>query len=284
MKQTFFQQLSEFDELLPFSFAGVGVSYEQETVKRPSEYKYLQWMFSEYQWIQTCKGTGELLLNGNKYTIKEGQGMLLCPNEPHEYYSSDGVWETDWIIFKGTETDNFVRNVLKINTSGVYYISEPEAIANKIKKIYNLSISHEPTKNLSQSVIVYQILMDIFKLTSQKQNSAIANATKKIEPVLIYIHANFNKQISLTELAEMLNITPQHLCRIFKKITSYTVAEYINKVRIQKSKDMLMSDKQRQIKEIAFNVGFNSVSYFCSIFKKSEQISPEEFRRFYGLY
>lgn len=282
MKKIFLQPVTGFDEQLSYYFAGVGCSYEQEPVKRPSEHKYLQWMFSDYQWIQTRKGKGELILNGNRYTIKEGQGMLLFPNEPHEYYALDGEWETDWIILKGKFLDDFIQNIMEIKTSGVYYISDPASISNKIGRLYNLAVSPEPTKNLSGSVIVYQILMDIFKLTSQKQNAALVNTSKKIEPVLRYIHTNYAKTLTLDKLAEISDITPQHLCRIFKKATSRTVSEYINMVRIQKSKELLLSDKKIQIKEIALTVGFGNVSYFCHVFHKSEQLSPAEFRIFNG--
>lgn len=280
MKKIFFQQLSDFDKLLPYYFSGVGISYEQEYVKRPCEYQCHQWMFSEYQWIQTRKGAGELILNGNRYIIKEGQGMLLFPNEPHEYYPLDGEWETDWIILNGKYLDDFIRNILKADTSGVYYISDPKSVANKMNKLYNTAISPDPTRNVSESVMVYQILMDIFKLISQKQNQALINTSQKIEPVLLYIHTNYNKSITIDELAKILDITPQHLCRIFKKITSHTIAEYINAIRIRKSKELLLSDKRMQIKEIALNVGFNSVSYFCYVFRKSEHIAPAEFRKF----
>lgn len=70
-----FVRLTDFDQKLPFYFSGVGYNYIQEPVVRPGKNEYQQWMFSDYQWIQTKKGSGELILNENKYIIKEGQGF-----------------------------------------------------------------------------------------------------------------------------------------------------------------------------------------------------------------
>lgn len=107
-----FVRLTDFDQKLPFYFSGVGYNYIQEPVVRPGKNEYQQWMFSDYQWIQTKKGSGELILNENKYIIKEGQGFLLFPNEPHEYHTlSDEEWIVDWIIFKGTSLNDFMSNM-----------------------------------------------------------------------------------------------------------------------------------------------------------------------------
>lgn len=55
--------------------------------------------------------------------------------------------------------------------------------------------------------------------------------------------------------------------------------EYVNLVRIKKSKELILRHKDMQIKEIAVLSGFEDVSYFCSQFKKVEQVSPGEFRK-----
>lgn len=101
----------------------------------------------------------------------------------------------------------------------------------------------------------------------------------RIKPVIEYIDENYNRLITLSDLSEVLKVTPQHLCNMFKKVTSQRVFEYINLKRIQKSKELLLQQEQLQIKEISSIVGFDDVSYFCSLFRKIEQISPGEFRR-----
>jgi len=271
MKKLIFPITTEFDMSLPYYFSGVGCCYEQENISRPEGYP-------AFQWIQSRSGKGELNLNGEKYIIEEGQGMFFFPDEPHEYHAVDGRWEVDWIIFRGKEIEGFVRDILKMDTSAVYYVTTPYVISDKIMEVYKAAVSDNPTKNLVCSSLVYSVLLDILRLTSAKQNTSIANKFGRINSVLKYIDEYYTRQLTLGELAEAAKLTPQYLCAAFKKSTSQTVFEYINMMRIRKSKEFLLNEKQMQIKEIAIEVGFEDVSYFCSVFRRLENMSPTEFR------
>lgn len=271
MKRMVFPITTEFDAQLPYYFAGVGCRYEQENIVRPMG-------FPNYQWIQCRNGVGELILNGSKYTIEEGSGMFLFPNEPHEYHSTNGNWEVDWIIFRGKFIDSFVRETLKMTNSGVYYITAPHILSAKLEQLYKTASSDNQTKNLICSSVVYAVLIDILRLTSLKQNTSIVNRFNKITPILSYIENNYANHISLSDIADIAGVTPQYLCAAFKRYTSQTLFEYINMVRIRKSKEYLLLNKDMQIKEIARNVGFGDISYFCATFKKIENMSPTEFR------
>ncbi|MNO01034.1 HTH-type transcriptional activator Btr [compost metagenome] len=78
-------------------------------------------------------------------------------------------------------------------------------------------------------------------------------------------------------MAEVTGITPQHLCTVFKKTTNIRIFQYINSVRIKKSKELLLHHSQMQVKEIAYLAGFEDANYFCSVFKKHEQLTPNQF-------
>lgn len=272
MSKVNFPIISDFESKLPYYFGGVGCDYTQEDINRPLGYP-------EYQWIQCNKGKGILWLNGTKYIIEKGMGMLFFPNEPHRYESASDRWLVDWVIFKGKEIGNFIHTMLGLNHSEVMYITNPHIVRHKIEALYSKAISHTPEKNLSCSVLVYEILTDLVALTSHTQKMDMYSQFDKITPVLKYINGQYNKQLTLQELSEVAGVTPQHLCGIFKKYTSHTVFEYINLERIQRAKEMLLRDKNMQIKEIAHTVGFTDVSYFCSVFRRIENMSPTEFRR-----
>lgn len=271
MKKMIFPIITEFDLTLPFFITGVGCNYEQEYINRPNG-------FPNYQWIQCRSGSGELILNNNTYTISENQGMLLFPEVPHEYYAISDFWEVDWVIFHGLFIKDFFARTAQIQTSGVYFISQPHIVADKIKEAYEIEKSDSPMKSIEGSRMAYEILMDILKYTSEKNDSSIAYKYNKLKPLFNYIDENYYKPLSLTELSQVVGITPQHLCYIFKKITTHTITEYINLTRIKKSKELIIQNRDLQTKEIARMVGFNDISYFCSIFRKSVNMSPSEFR------
>ena len=78
-------------------------------------------------------------------------------------------------------------------------------------------------------------------------------------------------------MAEIIDVSPQYLCSLFKNFLYMRPFVYISKRRIQEAKRLLL-DKPMSIKDIALQIGYNYSSYFCSIFKKYEGISPHEFR------
>jgi YesN/AraC family two-component response regulator len=104
-----------------------------------------------------------------------------------------------------------------------------------------------------------------------------------MQPVIDYIEANYNRVITLKELADVIKISPQHLCLLFKNTYKMRPFEYLNKVRISKSKDLMFAGGDLQIDNLAQMVGYDSSSYFCAVFKEIEGISPGKFKKLHGI-
>ncbi|MBR2353915.1 MAG: AraC family transcriptional regulator [Clostridia bacterium] len=272
MKKFILPVATEFDLTLPYYFAGVGIRYEQEHIHRPIGHP-------RYQWIQCREGKGELYLRGNTYTLEEGKGMLLFPNEPHEYFALTPGWTVDWIIFSGTETERFIREILGVRESSVLTVTTPYVLAGKLEDLYDTAVSALPAKNILCSSLVYAILSDLLRFLSSEKTPSMTHRLAKLGPVLAYIEQNYHRPISLSELAEQVGCTPQHFCASFKRVMCQTPLEYVNMVKIRKCKEVLLEHPETSIREAAYSVGFEDVSYFCSIFRRTEGMSPSEFRR-----
>lgn len=272
MKKMIFPLITEYELKLPYYIVGVGYLYSQEHIIRPHGYPY-------YQWIQCHKGKGELIVDGSTYQVSENQGMLLFPDVPHEYYAVSDTWEVDWIIFAGLQIEDFFSRTAEIKRSGIYFVSQPDILLSKIRRAFEVEQSDSATKSLECSRIAYDILVDILKFTSQKSDSSMVNKYNRLKPLLEFIDENYYKSLTLVDLSEVVGVTPEHLCNLFKKVTTHRVFEYINMTRIKKSKELILLNKHMQIKEIARLVGFDDVSYFCAMFRKVEKMSPNEFRK-----
>jgi len=102
--------------------------------------------------------------------------------------------------------------------------------------------------------------------------------TDYIQKILNYIDQHFLDDLNLSNLASELNLNEKYLSRYFKQkmVTSFT--EYIIKLKIERSKNMLeFSDSP--IYEIAADLNFNDASYFTKVFQKQEGISPSQYRK-----
>jgi AraC family transcriptional regulator, arabinose operon regulatory protein len=267
-----FAVVTERDRQLPFYLTTVGCEHSQEYVDRPNGY-------ADYQWIQCIEGEGQLIVNGRKENVGAHQGMFLFPHVPHKYYSTGGEWKVHWISFNGGGMECFLK-ASAIN-SGVYFIKNEEMVWARIKKTLTVSQSNSSLKNIEASGIIYEMLMDILMYASKSSNDSTEEQYMKLEPAFEYIQNNYNKLITLEDISKTMGVTPQHLCVLFKSITGMRPFEYINSVRISKGKDLIINNSNLEIKEVARTVGYDNTSYFCSIFRKMEGVSPGKFKKLY---
>lgn len=275
----YFPVTNDFTNQLPFYYLGIGYNYAQEHVIRPGGRPETEWSHRYYQMIQCVKGTGLIDINDVHYKLHEGQILFLVPNEAHEYYALTDNWVVNWIIFSGSGISHFVRNTLNIRHTCILSLSSSQAVSQKVERLYNSSISSHPLSTSLCSNLIYGILLDLYYLSSHDKAVSIGAHADKLAPVFEYIHTHYHEPIELSRLAAIVGITPQYLCVSFKTLTSHSVFSYIMIYRIQKSKELLLINRSLPIKDIALRCGFNDTSYFCSIFKKYELTTPNQFRK-----
>jgi AraC-like DNA-binding protein len=104
----------------------------------------------------------------------------------------------------------------------------------------------------------------------------------RAEPVEIwkarkFIEEHSGEELSLTKVAKSVHISPNHLSEKFKEVTGVNFVDYIARIRVGKTRDLLQ-DSQLRISEIAFAVGFQSLSQFNRVFKRLSGKSPSAYR------
>lgn len=95
-----------------------------------------------------------------------------------------------------------------------------------------------------------------------------------------FIETNFQEKITVDQLADMLAIGRRNLERRFKKATSNTVSEYIQRVKIEAAKKSFESDR-KNISEVMYDVGYSDIKAFRTIFRKITGLSPIDYRNKY---
>lgn len=103
----------------------------------------------------------------------------------------------------------------------------------------------------------------------------------KIKIVYEYVQKNFNRKIPLSEISELVNMTPVSFGRFIKKRVGRTFVSYVNDVRISFAVRWLM-ESDMSITEIGYKCGFNNFSNFNRIFKKAKNCTPTEFKKTYS--
>jgi len=108
-------------------------------------------------------------------------------------------------------------------------------------------------------------------------SSQDARKIRQISPAINYIDANYDKQMTLEQIAKVCYLSPSRLAHLFKEQMNITIFDYVTTVRIERAKQLLLATTQN-CTEICFQVGFNNQSYFNRVFKALVGMTPLQFR------
>ena len=120
-----------------------------------------------------------------------------------------------------------------------------------------------------------KILEIMFRQISEGEGQ---NTSKKVGLMIDYIQEHLSEKMSLSEIADYVELSEIHTSRLFKKEMDMRLTEYINTRRIEKAKELLAATDVK-IKEVAEKVGIADQLYFTKVFKKETGLSPREFRK-----
>ncbi|WP_430611612.1 helix-turn-helix domain-containing protein [Flavobacterium sp. JP2137] len=138
----------------------------------------------------------------------------------------------------------------------------------------------------NKKLIAQYLRTVITEINFQKTEANQGKINKKRDLTADYIgliNANLDKAYNISELAEMLHITPNHLNKTIKKDLGKSAQTVYNEILLQEAKVLLLQTS-KDISEIAFDLGFSDLSYFGKFFKKLSQQSPLEYRRMIEKY
>jgi len=266
--------VTEKDRRLPIVVSGIGVEEYQPKIIRETGLPL-------FHLVVCLKGKGVLKIDGKEFTIKENDLFYFDPDVPHEYYPLEEPWTTTWIVFEGYMGKSIMTSSY-FGSYEIFHVDDIKTYLEKFESIYSL-VSEKPADYiLRASGELYNLLIWL-GCNSPKSGSGRKDfAFIKLTKVTDYIKANYHRDIPLDELAKVADVSVSYLCRLFKKEFDMTPVEYILRIKTFEAKRMLISCPEKGIKCIAKDVGFNDVSYFGTVFKKSEGCTPKQFRQLYS--
>ena len=97
-----------------------------------------------------------------------------------------------------------------------------------------------------------------------------------IKRVMFHVSKNFNQELSLHSLAKSANVSAAYLSRLFTREIGINLSKFINIFRIKIAQELLITSNY-SVTEISLLIGYNSVQYFCTLFKKLTTISPQQY-------
>jgi two-component system response regulator YesN len=137
------------------------------------------------------------------------------------------------------------------------------------KRIANYSTINEIEEHILD---VCHSILSLMKDKDKDKNLHI------VHQIVSLIDRSFSRQLTIEDIAKQVYLSPNYVRTLFKEKTGETILEYLTRVRIHHAAELL-KDKSKKIHEIAASVGYENVSYFCSVFQKFKGTTPNEYRK-----
>ncbi len=248
--------------------------------KHPTSY-YFTWeqgrILSEYQLNYITEGSGILETKQGKFQLKKGSLMVIFPGEWHRYkpHHTKG-WVENYIGFSGKIVGTFLNHPRFNPSQPVIQIGEKEEVLDIILKVFNLADKEQPGFQQIVSGWIIKLLGVLVALEKQREFSG-----KKIAPIIEEarfrmrneVHENFDMET----FALKHNIGYSYFRRMFKNFTGISPRQYCLQLKVMRAKELLLST-DKSVKEISYELGFDSIHYFSRLFKKKTGSSPTAFR------
>jgi AraC-like DNA-binding protein len=162
----------------------------------------------------------------------------------------------------------------------VYELTQQWGIQNSEEQLKEAFFATRVLSQKEHEAVVK--LLEIFASHLSEISNQIVVQQHNAEPPMItrakdYIKQNQAEDLSLGQVAKAVNTSSFYFCKMFKKGTGLNFTEYVSRVRIESARNLLLNPNLR-ISEIAYQVGFQSLTHFNRVFKKIVGESPTEFR------
>ncbi|MHB8520610.1 MAG: helix-turn-helix domain-containing protein [Limisphaerales bacterium] len=175
-------------------------------------------------------------------------------------------------VFLKRPTERQFEHTLKLAAEWGLSVDEPELRTAYFSGRVITARQHEAVIKLL-TIFAQHLSMVSNQLLVQHQNAEPAVIAKAKE----FILQHQGEDMTLGQVARAVNISTFYFCKLFKKVIGLNFTEYVSRIRIERAKNLLLNPNLR-ISEIAFEIGFQSLTHFNRVFGKMVGYCPTEYR------
>ena len=254
---------TNYDKSFPLYITTIGETANERFVYRPSG-------IENHQLLYTSGGRGKCYIRGKKYYLEPGTIFYLPAGSAHYYEKQTDGWHTYWLTFNGT-IDLFG------NEPAIWHVGEQFDFVSYHSEI----LKHKNTSewSLKSSVGLYNMLVTC-KDFVKTEDIAMYNLQSRLDPVIDYLYEHCTEQIDVSQIAELIGVSGEHFCRIFKEFTNMRPFEYITHLRIDRAKEIMTRNPELSVSDVASMTGYTDNSYFIKKFRSLQGISPGKYKKF----
>ena len=243
----------------------------------------------EYELTLIVHGKGRRLIGDHHEHFESGDLVLIGPGLPHTWVSDSSMKEKCEAIviqfskefierFAGLDETDSINKLLLRSKQGISINDNTSAALKDL------------IKQLPGKIGIQKItdLLHILDELSASRISSLASSfyqplkgstnEKRINLVCQYVQKHATEVLTIQETAALIHLSPSAFCKFFKRMTGKTFSDYVNEIRIANvCSDLLATDKQ--VAAIAYENGFETLTYFNRIFLQKVKMRPSNYRK-----
>ncbi|MEH7453692.1 AraC family transcriptional regulator [Gottfriedia acidiceleris] len=263
--------------------------YETTIKQNINSYIPLHW-HDEFQFVHVVNGEAIFQINEENIFVQEGEGLFInsgCLHMAKERNDSECAYiclnvSPSFVLSQELYT-TFVKPYYQATNIPFLFLDLKEPWANNILS-YILKINemikqnspfYEIDVSLHLTLIWKNLIMNGIELEYEQ---SVVVKSNRMKQMLNWIHLHYSEKIRLDDIARAGQLSRSECCRYFNRILKTTPLNYVTDYRIQKSL-ILLQQHESNVTDVAYQVGFNSTSYFIDKFRKSMNLTPLAYKK-----
>lgn len=262
------------------------IEFYHLTPAHPRYHMTIHWHV-EFEFVRVTEGNLLLTINEQSLHLSKNTTAFVPSGFLHSYTPEPGcvydciVFDSNMLTNKSDTCRKFIRNIMnhEIEIRSFYDDTIPQAVST-IWSLFD-ALSDKPT---GYELVVQGSLFQFFGIAiTQKFYAEISTQTSRdlrritqIKHALEFIEANYASPLTLQDMSASSQMSPKYFCKFFQEMTHRTPIDYLNYYRIERACHLLSTTNQ-SVTEVAYNTGFNDLSYFIKIFKRYKEITPKQY-------
>lgn len=241
-----------------------------------------------YELIYLSSGQCRFLLNDSVYRLAKGDLIFVAPGDLHHASYETAACEIMAVYFTREFVDwDMLRKMLPPSCSDdlcSFTGCIPPLYQGELVSLLNRMLAETSGVDACSGGLMHCYLHELLLLLmrhcvmSGEEPDFIRSKDAAILAAAKYIYRNYQKPLSLEEVAAQAALSPTYFSRKFKQVTGMGFKEYLNVVRLKHARTALLTTSG-SITDIALENGFNDSNYFKDLFKRVHGKSPRAYRR-----
>lgn len=233
---------------------------------------------SSFLFFMVLSGSGCLEYENAAYALHKGDCVFLDCKKSYAHSTNEDLWTLMWVHFYGPNVKNIYEKYTERGGQPCFHAKNKQEYGHLLNELYHIAESAAYLRDMKIMEKLTSLLVLLMEESWHPEKRKEISKKQNLQAVKEYLDQHYDQPISLDFLAEGFYINKFYLTRIFKEQFGVSIKHYLLEVRITHAKQLLRFTDMT-VEAVGAACGMKDANYFSRVFKKTEGISPGEFRK-----